>query len=171
MGEEKEWKKKRKSSLLNTFVKHHEDFTLRNQFLLYVNEHFELPCNGREFFKDDKSKKTLLRTNNCGFQFFHLHFKESILFCESENKGEGSFKVLKFNLCGPWKTTFENGVFGLILKELVEKHLEYIISFIEFLRKDVFLNDLLVQNKNSNVLSMLLAFSVTCFITYLLKSS
>ncbi|KAI5681515.1 hypothetical protein M9H77_02743 [Catharanthus roseus] len=135
-------------SFLDTFVRHHEAFTLVNQLLLHVNEHFEFPCNRHEFLKDDESLETLLSTNNYGFQFFHLYFKESIVVMESEANWGGSFKVLKVHLCGLLKTTFENHAFELNLKELVEKHHDYIISFIEILWKDVFLNDLLVQSKN-----------------------
>lgn len=86
-------------------------------------------------------------------------------------KWGGSLKVLKVHLCGLSKTTFENSAFELNLKEFVEKHLDYIISSIEILWKLVFLNDLLVQNKNLRVLRSILLLVVTCFSTYLLKSS
>ncbi|KAI5658127.1 hypothetical protein M9H77_26920 [Catharanthus roseus] len=90
-------------------------------------------------------------------------FHESIMVLESENKWRGNFKVLKVHLCGLSKTTFEKRAFKLNLKELIEKHLDYITSFIEILWKDVFLNDLLVQNKNLCVLSLHLAFSGNLF--------
>ncbi|KAI5676852.1 hypothetical protein M9H77_07802 [Catharanthus roseus] len=55
----------------------------------------------------------------------------------------GSLKVLKSHLCDLVKTTFGNGVFELNLKSLVEKHLVYFVTFIDFLFKDDTLNDFL----------------------------
>ncbi|KAI5683027.1 hypothetical protein M9H77_04255 [Catharanthus roseus] len=66
-------------------------------------------------------------------------------------KMNGSFKVLKVQLCDLVKTTFENGIFELTLKILVEKFLVHPIFVIDFLFKDDILHDLLAQNMSSCV--------------------
>ncbi|KAI5672464.1 hypothetical protein M9H77_12828 [Catharanthus roseus] len=61
----------------------------------------------------------------------------------------GSLKLFKAHLYDLVKTTLENGVFELNLKNLVEKHLVYSSAFFEFLFKDETLNDSIVQNTMS----------------------
>ncbi|KAI5671343.1 hypothetical protein M9H77_11707 [Catharanthus roseus] len=71
-----------------------------------------------------------------------------LLFCEKNMNG--SFKVFKVHICDLVKTTSENGVLELTLKDLDEK-LVYPISFIAYLLKRDMLKDFLVQNMTSCV--------------------
>ncbi|KAI5673462.1 hypothetical protein M9H77_13826 [Catharanthus roseus] len=130
------------SSFLDTFVRHHEAFTLVNQLLLHVNEHFEFPCNRHEFFMDDESLKTLLNINNCGFQFFHLYFKKFIVVLESENNwGEFLEKAVFEEVCRKF-CDLENFVntFPHLKCEVVKslKHEEYSSLPLEFFWKMCF---------------------------------
>ncbi|KAI5676326.1 hypothetical protein M9H77_07276 [Catharanthus roseus] len=139
------------SSSLYTSMKDFDGFIPSIQLLCFVSDQFEFPHDEQKVLTVDEFLKALLLENNHGFQFYHFHFKEFmwLLFCEK--KMNGYFKVLKIHLCNLVKTTFENGVFELTLKNLVEKLLVYPISFIDFLFKDDMLNDLLVQNTISCV--------------------
>ncbi|KAI5676524.1 hypothetical protein M9H77_07474 [Catharanthus roseus] len=65
-------------------------------------------------------------------------------------KMNGSFKVFKVHPCDLVKTTFENSVSELALKDLDEK-LVYPISFIDYLLKRDIVKDFLVQNTTSCV--------------------
>ncbi|KAI5676311.1 hypothetical protein M9H77_07261 [Catharanthus roseus] len=101
--------------------------------------------------KGEFVENSLLFGNIHGFQFYHFHFKEFMWLLLCGKKMNDSFKVLKVHLCNLVKTTFENGVFQLTLKNLVEKDLVYSIHFIKFLFKDDILNDFLIQNTSSCV--------------------
>ncbi|KAI5677714.1 hypothetical protein M9H77_08664 [Catharanthus roseus] len=75
-------------SFLDNFVKNHEAFILLNQFLLYVGDYIQVPCDEHEPLVVDETWKTLLLGNFHGFQFNHFHFKEFmwLLFCGKENE-------------------------------------------------------------------------------------
>ncbi|KAI5664541.1 hypothetical protein M9H77_23864 [Catharanthus roseus] len=77
--------------------------------------------------------------------------------CFCVKKMNGSFKVLKVHRCDLVKTTFENGVFELTLKDLGEK-LVYPISVIDCLLKRDILKDFLVQNTTSCVKLLIESF-------------
>ncbi|KAI5652289.1 hypothetical protein M9H77_29476 [Catharanthus roseus] len=122
-------------SFLDTLVKNYQDFTLLNQLLLYVGDHIKIPCDEYETLVVDESLKTLLLGNFHGFQLYHFYFKELhfyfkelmlLLICGK--KMNCSLKVLKAHLCDFVKTTFENGVFELTWKNLIEKHLFFFYS-------------------------------------------
>ncbi|KAI5664120.1 hypothetical protein M9H77_23443 [Catharanthus roseus] len=54
-------------SFLDNFVKNHEAFTLLNQFLLYVGDHIQIPCDEYEPLIVDETLKTLLLGKFHGF--------------------------------------------------------------------------------------------------------
>ncbi|KAI5652264.1 hypothetical protein M9H77_29451 [Catharanthus roseus] len=67
---------------------------------------------------------------------------------EFEGLGKNVFKA---HLCDLVKTGFGNGFFELKLKNLVERHLVYSSTSVDFLFKDEALNEIIVQNTKSCV--------------------
>ncbi|KAI5653180.1 hypothetical protein M9H77_30367 [Catharanthus roseus] len=138
------------SSFLYAFMKNLYGFIPSIQLLSLVSHKFEFPPDEQKFLIVDGFLKALLLGNFHGFQFYYFHFKEFmwLLFCGK--KINDSFKVLKVLLYDLLKTTFDNGVFELALKDLDEKLL-YPISFIDCLLKYDILKDFLFQNTTSCV--------------------
>ncbi|KAI5676234.1 hypothetical protein M9H77_07184 [Catharanthus roseus] len=138
------------SSFLYAFLENLYGLFPSIQLLSLMSHKFEFPHNEQDVLIVDGFLKALLLGNFHGFQFYHFHFKEFmwLLFCGK--KMNGSFKVLNVHPCDIVKTTFENGVFQLTLKDPDEK-LAYPISFIDYLLKCDILKDLLVQNTTSCV--------------------
>ncbi|KAI5681571.1 hypothetical protein M9H77_02799 [Catharanthus roseus] len=137
------------SSFLYAFMKDFDELIPSIQTLCFVSHELELPYDEQKVLNVDEFLKALLFENIHGFQFYYFHLKELkwLLICGKENNG----RVLKAHLYNIVKTTFENSVFELTWKILVEKHLIYSIPFIDFLFKDDIFNDLLVQNTSSCV--------------------
>ncbi|KAI5654065.1 hypothetical protein M9H77_31252 [Catharanthus roseus] len=132
------------SSFLCTSMKIFTGIIPSIQFLCFVSHQLEFPYDEQKVLNVDKFLKALIE-NIHGFQFYHFHFKEFMWLLVCGKKMSSSFKLLKAHLCDLEKAIFENGVFELNLKNLVEKHLVYYITFIDFILKD----DILVQNINS----------------------
>ncbi|KAI5650233.1 hypothetical protein M9H77_36238 [Catharanthus roseus] len=83
--------------------------------------------------------------------FLEKQLMEVMWLLNFRKKMNGSSKVFKAHLCDLVKTTFENGVFELNLKNLVEKRLVYSSTFVDFLFKDEALHEIIVQNTKSCV--------------------
>ncbi|KAI5681507.1 hypothetical protein M9H77_02735 [Catharanthus roseus] len=111
----------------------------KNHFL-NVKVQLENPCDHHKFLIGLEVLKSILIEKILGFQFYHLHFKESMVLLICENKKDG-FGVL--NCHGVFVNTILRKDFvELLLKNFVEKHLCYFKTFIEILWKDVFLDGL-----------------------------
>ncbi|KAI5653961.1 hypothetical protein M9H77_31148 [Catharanthus roseus] len=78
-----------------------------------------------------------------------------------QNKKKDDFGVLKVSHRVLVETILRKDFLELLLKNFLEKQLCYLKTFIEIPRKDVILDRLLVQNKNSVVISMKHEFSGT----------
>ncbi|KAI5652383.1 hypothetical protein M9H77_29570 [Catharanthus roseus] len=131
-----------------------------NHFL-NMKVQLENPCDDPKFLIGWEVLKAFLIENILGFQFYHLHFKESMFLLIFENKKKDSFGALKVCHRVFVGTILRKDFLELLLKNLVEKHLCYFKTFIEILWKDIFLDGLLVPNKNSFVISMKHEFSGT----------
>ncbi|KAI5667930.1 hypothetical protein M9H77_17783 [Catharanthus roseus] len=138
------------SSFLYASMKALDEFIPFIQLLCLVSHKFEFPHDEQKVLTLDNFLKASLFGSIHGFQLYHFYFKKLMWLLLCGKKMNDSFKVLQVYLCDLVKTTFEKGVFELTLKNLIEKHLVYPISFIDFLFKDI-LNDLLVQNTISYV--------------------
>ncbi|KAI5675997.1 hypothetical protein M9H77_06947 [Catharanthus roseus] len=131
---------------------------------LNVEVQLESHCDDHKLLIGIEVLKAFLIETILDLQFHHLHFKESMFFLIFENKKKDGFGVLKVCHRVFVETILRKDFLELLLKNLVEKHLCYFKPFIEILCKDIFLDGLLVPNKNSFVISMKHEFSGTSLI-------
>ncbi|KAI5681060.1 hypothetical protein M9H77_02287 [Catharanthus roseus] len=119
------------------------------KLLCLMSYKFGFPHEEQKVLIVEEFLKTLLFGNIHGFQFYLFHFKEFMRLLNIRKKMNGSLKVFKAH---PYDlVTFENGVFKLNLKNLVEKHLVYSIASVDFLFKGETLNESILQNTKSCV--------------------
>ncbi|KAI5676011.1 hypothetical protein M9H77_06961 [Catharanthus roseus] len=148
-------------SSLETFVIALKGIGFFENHFLNVKVQLEDPCDNQKFLNGLEVLKAFLIENILSFQSYHLHFKESMFLLIFENKKKDGFGVLKVCLRTFVETILRKDFLELLLKNFVEKHHCCFKTFIEIRWKDVFLDGMLVPNKNSLFISMKHEFSGT----------